>query len=341
MRILLLGGDGFIGYHLLIKHLLLSNSVVVVDLHNVRTTPKDSRYDFIKKDLSINTFEQVSKLVKHYKPDLVYNCVAIANPDFYVKFPLETFNLDFSINYEIIKALISCNVPFVHFSTSEVYGKRWVDTYTEDHTDLIIGPTHKPRWIYATSKILLEQLIKSHSADCCIIRPQNFCDWNLDWLPDVTTNTNKRWIPRLPACILNSLFTNQPINIVLPGTQQRCYTYIDDAIQALICVEENWSKCTKQTLNIGNPENEITILDFAIKMRNTWNTLVSNEKKHTADMNFISGTQLYGVGYEDCERRLFSIDKINKLTHWSPVFDIDSTVNKLVQGAIENYKFVL
>lgn len=336
MRILILGGDGFIGSHLLTAHVQEQNETFIVDVNNLRTKTNHDEYDYIYKDLNINTYEQTKLLVRELKPDLVYNCVAIANPDFYVKFPIQTFELDFTVNYNIIQALIHCKVAFVHFSTSEVYGKKWTETYNEDTTDLILGPTQKTRWVYATSKILLEQLILAHNTDCCIIRPQNFCGWDLDWLPDIANNGNKKWIPRFPACVLNSLYTNKSINIVLPGSQTRCYTHIDDAIKALISIEKNWSKCRNQVINIGNPRNEISIEQFALKMIQEWNTVVDPQHRFNKQLNYIPGEKLYGEGYEDCERRFFSTSKIHNLTKWYPEIDINETVTKIITDAITN-----
>lgn len=228
MKVLILGGDGFIGSHLLQKHILSNDECVVLDINNIRTKPTGKVYRYLKQDISLGN---LNSILSNVKPDLVYNCVAVATPAYYVKYPKETFELDFLVNYEkICKPLLEAKIPFIHFSTSEIYGKKWESKYKEFKSDLILGPVNKSRWIYATSKILLEQLlISSSNNNFVIIRPQNFCGWDMDWLPDMLSNNDKKWIPRLPACFLNSLFYSKNLIIVKPGTQQRCYTHIDDA----------------------------------------------------------------------------------------------------------------
>jgi nucleoside-diphosphate-sugar epimerase len=338
MNILILGGDGFIGSHLanFLRH---EHNVTIVDKEDLRSSRLGFYPDqYIYCDLSVDTNHDITRIVKQTKPDFVFNCVAVATPHYYVKYPIDTFNLDFTINYNIIKALISHNLPFMHFSSSEVYGKKWFDIYQEDKTDLIIGPTHKLRWIYATSKILLEQLLNAHNNNYCIVRPQNFFGWDMDWIPAINTNIDNKWKPRLPACILNSLFSKSPLYIVKPGTQRRCYTYIDDAIQGLWSIVKNWDKCKNQTFNVGNNQNEIPIKNFILLYRQIWNEQCPIEYKNTYHPIYVEGTEFYGEGYEDCERRLFDDEKIVSLTGWKPQTNINDAITKTVMDALHNYK---
>ena len=338
-NVLILGGDGFIGSHLTIHLNNNHYNVYVVDKADLRSTrngilnPK-----YIYADLSINTFKTLTDIISQTKPDIILNCVAVATPHYYVKYPIDTFNLDFTVNYDIVKCILHHKIPYIQFSTSEVYGKKWIEPYSEDTTDLIIGPTHKSRWIYATSKILLEQLIVSHGGEYCIIRPQNFCGWDMDWIPCINTNIDNKWKPRLPACMLNNLFSNSPLQVVLPGTQKRCYTLIDDAINGIKGIIDNWDTCKSHIFNIGNKNNEIQIIDLVKLIQTKWNQLVSDNLKNTYNIEFIDGNEFYGEGYEDCERRYFDDSKIINMTDWKPQYNIEQTVEKIIKDALFNYK---
>jgi nucleoside-diphosphate-sugar epimerase len=335
MKVLLLGGDGFIGAHLLQKHILCNDECTVLDINNIRTRPTGRVYRYIKHDISTGGLETILSKVK---PDLVYNCIAVATPSFYVKHPTQTFELDFLVNYEhICKPLLKTNTPFVHFSTSEVYGKRWESKYKEFKSDLIIGPVNKSRWIYATSKILLEQLLMSSSNNnFVIVRPQNFCGWDMDWLPDMNLNQDKKWIPRLPACFINALFYSKNIMVVKPGSQKRCYTYIDDAIEGIYSIVQNWESCSKvgKLFNIGNPDNEMSIKNLAKLYQTTWERLTG---KKPSKIKYVSGRKYYGEGYEDSERRLFSNKRIKQFTGWEASVGISQTVEFVISNAIANY----
>lgn len=315
MKVMILGGDGFIGSHLRDAHIKRDDSVVVVDECDLRSKKCDS-YKFHKFDISIN-MTALDDLIYLFKPDIAYNCVAIANPGFYTYNPIDTFNIDFDLNYNIIRELSGRNIPFVHFSTSEVYGrKQLTDNYNEETSDLILGPSHKLRWIYATSKILLEQLILANfnksKTDCIIVRPFNFIGHDIDWIP--AYHGQKEWIPRVYSCFMNSLLDKIDLQVVSPGTQQRCYTYIDDAIEALLSIIDNWNKCKGKVINIGAPQNEIEILELAKLMISLMNEI--REEKYNHQISLIDGTKLYGDGYDDSQRRVPDVSLINQLTGW-------------------------
>lgn len=356
MKILILGGDGFIGSHLLQAHIKRGDECFVIDINSIRTNSTDDQYVKYIHDLSDNPYF-FKCLLKEIKPDLVYNCVAVATPAYYVKHPIETYDLDFNVNYNnICLPLIEYGCPFIQFSTCEVYGKRWECVYTED-SDCILGATTVPRWIYATSKIMLEQLLISHKANCVIIRPQNFFGWDMDWLPGMESNTDKKWIPRLPAMCLNSIIYKSPFNVVLPGTQKRCYTHIDDGVSGILSIVDNFEKCSNYkdgpVFNIGNPYNELTVDDIAKRFGVAFNRVYKEvselkilEKYKgdtiiTPDIRYVASEELYGKGYEDCERRLFSTDRIYETTGWVPETPITPSINEVVKSAIINYNTIL
>jgi len=338
MNILILGGDGFIGSHLSTHFEILQHKVYVVDKEDLRSTRAGRIHPYyIYRDLSIDTDRSLTQIIRDTKPDFIFNCVAVATPHYYVKHPIDTFNLDFAVNYDIIKTIIHHKIPFMHFSTSEVYGKLWTENYDEYKTDLVIGPTHKPRWIYATSKILLEQLINAHKSEFVIVRPQNFFGWDMDWLPDINTNLDRKWKPRLPACILNALFTNTPIYIVKPGTQQRCYTYIDDAVNGLYSIFDKWDICKNHTINVGNKNNETSIHNIVSLYIRKWNKLHNAEEQHTPYPILVTGDEYYGNGYEDCIRRMFDDSLMVKLTGWSPPRNLEESIDKTIIEASNKY----
>lgn len=330
MKVLILGGDGFIGSNLAKKHNSLGHQVTVVDKNDYR-----SNGNLIQKDITFPSVSSVMRGLWGTKriPDLVYNCIAVATPAFYVQNPLATFDLDFMVNKEILDFLHTHKIPCVHFSSSEVYGKTWTETYTEE-SNCTFGSADKQRWIYATSKLLLDQYILASGMDCCILRPFNFCGADMDWLEFIPENNDKRWIPRLPACFMNNLIQRLPLNVVLPGTQRRCYTYIGDAVEGILSIVNNWSKCSGEIINVGNTQNETTILDMA-KLFIQYYSDISGDDPIT--IKYIDGIELYGNGYEDSERRLFSDDKMIRLTGWRAKIDLESTVRLTIENSLKIY----
>lgn len=335
---MILGGDGFIGSHLRDAHIKLDDEVLVVDKNTLRFREIDDQYYIQLLDLMGEyDWYMFKNMFKQFKPDFVYNCIAVANPDFYVKEPILTFNIDFVLNKKIIDFLVEEHIPFLHFSTSEVYGKlQNGKEYVEQESNLILGPTHKIRWIYATSKILLEQLILSYIAkfeiESCIVRPFNFIGYDIDWIPSLEMSGNE-WKPRVYSCFMDNLLNNEDLKIVYPGTQKRCYCYIDDAIDGLLSILFNWDKCKGKVLNIGNPNNETNIIRLARRMIKTFNKITVNE--FNKDMILVDGQNFYGFGYEDSERRMPNVDLIKSLTGWEPKISLDEMLETSMIKTLE------
>ena len=334
MKVLILGGDGFIGSYMRKKHLSVGDKVSILDKADLRSNINDDSYVFYHNYVENGDFKYLDEVLLEEKPDFVYNCIAVATPHYYVLNPIETFELDFRINHEIIKRLMALEIPFMHFSTSEVYGKIWSEPYSEDSSNMVLGPVNKIRWIYATSKILLDQLLFAYKADCVVVRPFNFIAHDMDWLPDIDNNTDNTWKPRMPACFLNNLLSGKPLCVVNPGTQKRCYTFIDDAVEAMYAIVQNWSKCSGEILNIGVPENEITIYDAAHIMIDFYEEIT--HKEHPG-MEAVNGEDFYGIGYDDSERRLPNISKIRSLTGWEPKCDLETTFRNTVFDAVNKF----
>ena len=333
MKVLILGGDGFIGSYLRKRHLQNGDKVVILDKSRIRS-PESEEYKFYQQYVEHNNYSAFGSIIIIETPDFVYNCIAVATPHYYVLEPTATFDLDFSVNYEIIKILNESKIPFMHFSTSEVYGKTWSEPYNEDTSNMVLGPVNKIRWIYATSKILLDQLLFAHKSDCCVVRPFNFINHDIDWLPHLD-KTDKFWKPRLPSCFLSALLNNEPIKIVNPGTQRRCYTYIDDAIDAIFSILDNWGTCSGEIINVGTT-NETTVINAANLMIKYYKDATNIEPK---DPIFVESTDFYGEGYEDSERRYPDLSKIKLLTGWSSKYNLDETFYSTVTNAINSFYF--
>src|SRR5688572_16043930 len=210
--------------------------------------------------------------------DLVIDLVAVANPSVYVTDPLEVFKLNFTENLKIAELCVKHGKRLIQFSTCEVYGKTiagalGVDPATmpqpfaEDTTPLIMGPVTAHRWIYACAKQLLERVLHAYGLEnklnWTVIRPFNFIGPRIDYLP-----SEKAGNPRVFSHFMNALLYGTPMKLVDGGKNYRAYTYIDDAIDCTARIIDNPNGvCDKQIFNIGTPENEVTIKQFAHLMK--------------------------------------------------------------------------
>ena len=363
-KILLLGAGGFIGSHLAVELLktkryditaldiskqkleegISQTAVTIVDL-NERTALSDkekidrslSRIAYVELDIMAD--KNQSRLDEQIKNnDIIVNMIAICNPSLYVSDPLLTFDVGFMGNLKIINACITHGKRLIHFSTSEVYGKspsiyakgkRF--HFNEEESNLIMGPINKHRWIYASGKQLLERVIHAHGLknefNYSIIRPFNYIGQRIDFLP-----SEKKCNPRVFSHFMDALIHGRPLYLVNGGMQRRSYTYIKDATDAHIRIIENRKNlCNQQIFNVGNPENEVRIKDLAFQMRDIYEKYCMRKNQKLSEIKSTTGEQFYGPGYDDIDRRIPDITKIQALTGWTPRYDLKTMLYEIIQ----------
>ncbi|TGW15540.1 bifunctional UDP-4-keto-pentose/UDP-xylose synthase [bacterium NHP-B] len=262
--------------------------------------------------------------------DVVLPLAAIADPRVYVDNPLKVFTLDFEENLRVIRLCVKHKCRLVFPSTSEVYGMSEDAAFDEETTSLVQGPIHKERWIYSTSKQLLDRLIyaygKHEDLSYTIFRPFNWIGPHLD---NVDAKQGGRG--RALATFLGQIVRGKDIFISGDGTQRRCFTDIEDALDALMTILTSESVCAQQIFNIGHPGNECAIVTFA-------QTLLATAQAHplapaaARHVNIVckEPTQVFGDGYQDIQRRVPSIDKAKQLLSWSPSVSLASSLQKTV-----------
>ncbi|MDX1858145.1 bifunctional UDP-4-keto-pentose/UDP-xylose synthase [Escherichia coli] len=164
--------------------------------------------------------------------------MAIATPIEYTRNPLRVFELDFEENLRIIRYCVKYRKRIIFPSTSEVYGMCSDKYFDEDHSNLIVGPVNKPRWIYSVSKQLLDRVIwaygEKEGLQFTLFRPFNWMGPRLDNLNAARIGSSRA----ITQLILN-LVEGSPIKLIDGGKQKRCFTDIRDGIEALYRIIEN------------------------------------------------------------------------------------------------------
>jgi nucleoside-diphosphate-sugar epimerase len=331
VKILNLGGAGFIGSHLTARLLNEGHRVMVVDQTDdkIQEWITHERLAIIKEDIRKSNWG-MKELVQ--EADVVIDLIAYANPGLYVKIPLEVFQLNFVENLKIVDACVELNKRLIQFSTCEVYGKTAASipntgldpndpvhaTFSEDNSDFLLGPVRKHRWIYASAKQLLERVIHAYGMErnlsYTIVRPFNFIGPKIDSLP-----SNGAGIPRVFSFFMDALLNGTPMKLVDGGNSRRCYTYIDDAIEGIYQIVLNpYGICDKQIFNIGSPDNEISIRGLAELMRDMYDDSFRQPGAALSEIVEVSSKDFYGKGYEDSDRRIPDITKAQTLLGWRP-----------------------
>jgi UDP-4-amino-4-deoxy-L-arabinose formyltransferase/UDP-glucuronic acid dehydrogenase (UDP-4-keto-hexauronic acid decarboxylating) len=215
----------------------------------------------------------------------------------------------------------------VFLSTSEVYGMCDDDRFDEYTSNLVLGPIHKQRWIYACSKYLLDRVIwaygQKEGLQFTLFRPFNWIGPKLDTLWSARIGSSRA----ITHLIIN-LTEGTPIQLVDGGRQKPGFTDVSDGVECLYRIVENQNGvCDGVIISIGNPDNEVSIKDLA-------QMLVASFLKHPLRDQFprfagfvdTDRRSFYGKGYQDLKHRKPSIRTARKLLGWSPKIDLEKSV---------------
>ncbi|HYU81024.1 MAG TPA: SDR family NAD(P)-dependent oxidoreductase [Vicinamibacterales bacterium] len=251
-RVLITGGAGFIGSHL-VEQLIERNEVVVYDnLHRnaLQFAHLDGHrhLEFIKGD--VLDYEAIRRAIEGCQ--VVIHCAAIAGVYTVDRSAIRTMEVNLLGTNLVVKAAIDAGVErFVEFSTSEIYGP-FIHKGKEDGLSTI-GPVGENRWVYAASKLASEHL--------------SFAHYKEDGLPLVVVRPFNVYGPRqvgdgaIRGMICQAL-QNLPITIFNDGTQIRSWCFISDFADGILrCVERK--EAIGQAFNLGNPQGTVTNFELA------------------------------------------------------------------------------
>lgn len=339
-KIAVFGGGGFIGSHLS-RRLVKSHTIDIIDidLQKISGLKHHENATLHKIDIRESSSDsQLQNIIR--QSDIVIDLIAYANPQQYVDMPLEVVRLNYDMNLKLVESCAEANKRLIQFSTSEVYGKVGARTgnqieFDEDTSDLVMGPVGNHRWIYATAKQLLERMVNAHglknNLSWTIVRPFNFIGPQMDYI----VKSPEEGTPRVFASFMSALLNNHPMHLVDGGTNRRTFTHILDAVDAIEQIIDNEASFNTEVVNIGTPSNEVTISNLATIMRDLYSEMSPDGS--LPELQNVDGIDFYGEGYEDIERRVPNISKLQSVG-WVPEYDLEETLRDAITYYIDHYE---
>lgn len=307
---LVTGGAGFIGSHLTEALLEGGHRVLVLDdlssgsIQNLACVRDDARLEFVPE--SVTNRNVLAELVD--RADVVFHLAATVGVFNIIESPVATIVNNIGGTEAVLKMAAKKKKKVIVASTSEVYGKSSAVPFREDG-DLVFGPTCKSRWSYAASKVVDEFLALAY--------------WREYKVPTVVVrlfNTiGPRQIGRYGMVVprfLGQALNGENLTVFGSGRQSRCFTYVADVIEWLMRVAGE-SRCIGEVFNLGNPE-ETAIAELAERVIALTGAPV--------DIDYIPYSQAYEQGFEDMERRVPDISKVQAVTGYSPRFSLDQAL---------------
>src|SRR3954471_12223697 len=251
-RILVTGGAGFLGSHLIDRLLEAGHEVLCADnlftgtKRNIEHLHAHSRFEFIRHDVTFPLFVEV---------DEIYNLACPASPIQYQHDPVQTTKTSVhgAINVLGLAKRLRCRV--LQASTSEVYGDPSVHPQRESYWGNVnpIGV----RSCYDEGKRCAETLFfdyhRQHKLEIKVVRIFN------TYGPRMHPNDG-----RVVSNFIVQALKGEDITIFGTGAQTRSFCYVDDLVEALIRLMNTPDDITGP-VNVGNA-NEFTILELAEKV---------------------------------------------------------------------------
>jgi UDP-glucose 4-epimerase len=300
--VLVTGGAGFIGSHLVERLLAQDREVVVIDdlstssLDNLAAVQGHPGLRFIPSKVS--ACAELPRLAS--ASDFIFHLAATVGVDLVVKSPIQTLRNNLEETEILLEAASLAGTPLLLASTSEVYGKSEKAFFSETD-DLLIGPPYLGRWRYACSKLMDEFLGLAYAQErqLPVIITRFF-----NTVGPRQTGRYGMVLPRFIAAAKKGL----PLRIFGDGTQSRCFCHVQDTVEALLRLQA-CPQAAGEIFNIGSQE-EISILDLA--------RLVIGTLQSQSPLEFVPYDQAYAPGFEDMVRRKPDIRKLERTIGFRP-----------------------
>jgi UDP-glucose 4-epimerase len=311
MRVLITGGAGFIGSHLADALLAQGDTVTILD--NL-TTGSRANIAHIEKQITIHQGDirdeaLVNSLVK--EADLVLHMAAALGVKNIMENTVESVSINFTGSDVVLKAATEHKKRLVIASTSEIYGKNPQQPLNEE-SDRVVGAPQKIRWTYSDAKALEEAIAhtlhRTHGLKVTTVRFFNT-------VGPRQTGQYGMVLPRFVQQALN----NEDITIYDDGSQSRVFCHVDDAVRAVLALVKDDSTIGDY-FNVGGI-GEVTIKELAERV-----IARTGSKSKLVSIPF---DQAYGAGFEDMQRRVPNISKVQAKIGWSPEHNLDSIIDSV------------
>jgi UDP-glucuronate decarboxylase len=302
LRILVTGGAGFLGSHLVDELIKLGNEVLVVDNFytgrkiNIQHHLQNNLFELKRHDITFPLYVEV---------DQIYNLACPASPIHYQYDPVQTTKTSVIGAINMLGLAKRTGARILQASTSEVYGDPEKHPQTEDYIGHVnpIGI----RSCYDEGKRCAETLFfdyqRQHGLNIRVPRIFN------TYGPRMHPNDG-----RVVSNFIVQALTRKDLTIYGDGTQTRSFCYVSDLIEGIILTMKDDVRL-ESPLNLGNP-SEFTMLELAeliLKLTSSKSKLVFKS-----------------LPKDDPKQRCPDISLAKKIINWEPKVSLEDGLKETI-----------
>ncbi|AXH98425.1 SDR family NAD-dependent epimerase/dehydratase [Sporosarcina sp. PTS2304] len=304
-QIIVTGGAGFIGSHLIDQLLAQGHYVICIDnfqtgsRRNIAHHMQNQRFKLIEQDIihPLPTFDHV---------DEIYNLACAASPVHYQADPIHTFKTNVIGALHVLELATRHHAKVLQASTSEVYGDPLVHPQPESYLGHVnpIGI----RSCYDEGKRGAETLFfdyaRQYDTKIKVIRIFNTYGPRMDPKDG-----------RVVSNFIMQALQHEPITIYGDGKQSRSFCYVDDLVDGIMKMMYS-ADDVQGPVNLGNPY-EFTMLELAEQV-------LSKTASESA-------LQFQPLPSDDPKQRQPVIEKANEVLHWQPTIQLDQGLERTIK----------
>ena len=301
--ILITGGAGFIGSHVVKRFVTLYPGYHIInldkltycgDLDNLKEVAHAENYTFIKGDICDNKF--LKSLFEEYKPEAIIHLAAESHVDNSIDNPNVFIQTNVVGTCNLLNMAVKYNVErFYHVSTDEVYG----DLELEDSPFVETTP-YNPNSPYSASKASSDHFVRAYGST-----------YNLNYvISNCSNNYGPNQYPeKLIPKVIKSIIKKETIPVYGKGDNIRDWLYVEDHAKAIDLIFHRG--LMGETYNIGG-DTEKTNLDLVRILCNEIDFLTNNQNSSTELIKFVEDRKGHDFRYA------INSDKIKKELGWEP-----------------------
>jgi UDP-glucose 4-epimerase len=315
-RVVVTGGSGFIGSHIVERLVARGDEVTIAD---AVPSPPDIRPDvrdqirYVACDI-----RDQGALATAITPgvDVVYHLAAVVGVDQYLSRPLDVIDTSFSGTRNALELAARAGARIVVASTSEIFGKNPAVPWPEDG-DRVLGPTTADRWAYSSAKALAEHMTfafgRQHGVHATVVRYFNV------------------YGPRQrPAYVVSRsvhrLLNNLPPVIYDEGGQTRCFTFVGDAARGTILAADT-PAAAGTVFNLGSTEE--TTIGAVVR-------LLTELTEAGGGAVGVRTEDVLGPAYQDLRRRVPDTTRARTVLGWKCETSLSEGLTSTIEWARAN-----
>lgn len=320
-RILVTGGAGFIGSHLVERLLLQGHAVHIVDALWTNAVPfpdllTEWQHLPLKTPLANLTYdlcstEQFANRRVSGRFDEIYHLASPVGPAGVLAHAGEMVRRIVADTYHLADLALWMNARLLDVSTSEVYGGG-VEGLCAEETPKQVSATTTVRLEYAVAKLAAEtalaNLSRTKGLDAVIVRPFNVAGPRQGAAGGFV-------LPRFVGQALRG----EGLTVFGDGSQVRAFTHVSDIVEGLLHAMQYGRR--GEAYNLGNPDNKTTIRALAERVIR-W--------VGDGHLRYTSGKAVYGPLWEDAPDKYPDATKALRDLRWLPWRNIDDTIRDVI-----------